>query len=108
MRENRNGLQDLQRAVLNTLNAILDETLHHAGVAARSVYEIVAAGNSTMQQILCGCDCGALGELPFVPVFDEGRRCPAAALGLRANPAAELYLFPRSAGSLAAIPWPAS
>ncbi|MBN1674648.1 MAG: DUF4445 domain-containing protein [Kiritimatiellae bacterium] len=98
IREQADGLAELQQAVIACVNEILAELAAEAGVDRRDVYEVVVAGNSTMQQILCGYDPSALGELPFVPVFDEGRRTSARSVGIEANAAAELYVFPQIGG----------
>jgi uncharacterized 2Fe-2S/4Fe-4S cluster protein (DUF4445 family) len=51
-----------------------------------------------MQQVFCGYDPSALGELPFVQVFDEAQVLPAHRLGLRTNPAADVFVFPQVGG----------
>ena len=63
MRENHGSLAEMQQAVLNAINGLIQNLCERANVAARHVYEVVIAGNSTMQQILCGLDPSALGEL---------------------------------------------
>ncbi len=98
VRENPADLLRLQEAILGTVNDILDALLSKGGIPAAAIYEIVFAGNSTMQQILAGLDPSALGEVPFVQVFDKATTLPANRLGLRANAAAEVYLFPQVGG----------
>ncbi len=98
IRETPGALTQLQEAVLGTVNDILDTLVSQAGVAAKHIYEVVVAGNSTMQQILAGYDPSALGEVPFVQVFDKATTLSANRLGLRVNAAAELYLFPQVGG----------
>ena len=98
IREIPGALTQLQEAVLGTVNDILDTLVSQAGVAAKHIYEVVVAGNSTMQQILAGYDPSALGEVPFVQVFDKATTLSANRLGLRVNAAAELYLFPQVGG----------
>jgi uncharacterized 2Fe-2S/4Fe-4S cluster protein (DUF4445 family) len=63
-----------------------------------NVYEIVMAGNTTMQQIACGIDPSALGELPFVPVFTDALELRAADLNLDINPNGRVYVFPQIGG----------
>jgi uncharacterized 2Fe-2S/4Fe-4S cluster protein (DUF4445 family) len=59
------------------------------------VYELTLADNSTMQQVFCGYDTSALGEVPFVQVFADAQYLPAARLGFTLHPAAEVYVFPQ-------------
>lgn len=92
------GLTQLQAAVIDGVNRIADELLRKAAVDRSRVYEIVFAGNTTMQEILCGIDPSALGELPFVPAFREALECHAADLHLHVNPQAKVYVFPQIGG----------
>jgi len=98
VRENPGSLARLQEAILATVNDILGALVSQADISPASIYEIVFAGNSTMQQILAGLDPSALGEVPFVQVFDKAMTLPASRLGLQANAGAEAYLFPQVGG----------
>jgi uncharacterized 2Fe-2S/4Fe-4S cluster protein (DUF4445 family) len=98
VREAPAALQDLQQAVIRTLQDIIDELVEHVGAGRDAVFEIALAGNSTMQQLLLGLDCSALGEVPFVQVFTDAITCPAVTVGLAANPGAEVYVFPQIGG----------
>jgi len=98
VRENDGALSDLQQMALKAINTLMRRLCEAANVHSRNVYEIVVAGNSTMQQLFCGLDPSALGEMPFVQVFDEALTVPAATLGLAANPGAEVFVFPQIGG----------
>lgn len=98
IRETPGALMALQAAVVESLNSIIEEVCHHAGIAAANIYELVLAGNSTMQQILLGLDPSALGEVPFVQVFDRAVTHSAVRLGLEANAGADVYVFPQVGG----------
>lgn len=97
-RNEKDGLQHMQAAVLDGVNRIIDELVRKSGVAREQVYELVFAGNTTMQQILCGIDSSALGELPFVPAFREALEFRASSLRLHAPPQAKVYVFPQIGG----------
>ncbi len=98
VRENHGMLAEMQQAVLKAVNVLIQELSEQGDVAARYIYEIVIAGNSTMQQIFCGLDSTALGEVPFAQVFDAPLNIPAATLGIVANPGAEIFVFPQIGG----------
>lgn len=98
IRKDPAALKLLQESVVATLNHILHDLVRRAGIRTSAIYEITLAGNSTMQQILCGYDPSALGEIPFVQVFDEAQTLPAPSVGLETNPCAELYVFPQIGG----------
>ena len=98
VRENPELLQELQREIVHSMNDIINTVADSADIARETIYEIVVVGNSTMQQLLCGYDPCALGEVPFVQVFDKQQILPAAEVGLSANPGAELCVFPQIGG----------
>lgn len=97
-RSEKGGLAQLQTAVLEGVNRIIDELERKARVSRLCVYEVVFAGNTTMQQILCGIDPSALGELPFAPAFRDAREFTVADLPLHVHPCAKVYVFPQLGG----------
>jgi uncharacterized 2Fe-2S/4Fe-4S cluster protein (DUF4445 family) len=98
IRDEAKALETLQTAIIGTLNTIIDALCEQANVPAETIYEVVVAGNSTMQQILLRLDPSALGEVPFVQVFDRAITTPASHLGLHTNPEADAYIFPQVGG----------
>jgi uncharacterized 2Fe-2S/4Fe-4S cluster protein (DUF4445 family) len=97
-RNDKAGLPQLQAAVMEGVNRIIAELERKGGIAPQNVYEVVFAGNTTMQQILFGIDPSALGELPFTPVFREALETRAADLHLHVHPQAKVYVFPQIGG----------
>ena len=97
-RTERTGLAQLQAAILEGVNKIIDELERKSQVNRLCVYEVVFAGNTTMQQILCGIDPAALGEMPFSPVFTEALEWRASDLHLHVHPCAKVYVFPQIGG----------
>lgn len=97
-RTGKNGLAELQTSVLEGVNRIIDELERTARISRQSVYEVVFAGNTTMQQILCGIDPSALGELPFAPAFRDPLEFSASEMSLHVHPCAKVYVFPQIGG----------
>lgn len=98
VRENHGALGEMQQASVKAINAVLHELIEQADINSRHIYEVVIAGNSSMQQLLCGLDPSALGELPFVQTFDGALTVQAEALGLAVNPKGEVFVFPQIGG----------
>ncbi len=98
IRENHGALADLQQTALKAINTLIQDLTVQARVPSRNIYEFVVAGNSTMQQTLCGLDPSALGEVPFVQVIDHPLSVPAARLGVMVDPGADLFVFPQIGG----------
>ncbi len=67
-RTDADGLRQLHAAITAAVDEMIGELCRAADVPREQVYEITVAGNTTMQQLFCGLDPGALGEVPFVPV----------------------------------------
>ena len=97
-RDEASGLGRLHGAILKAVNELAVEAARKGGVESAEVAMAVFAGNTTMQQILCGVDPRALGELPFVPAFREPVLAAAREFGLTAFPHAEVLVFPQIGG----------
>lgn len=97
-RDEAKGLGRLHAAILEAVNQLAGEAAAQAGVTGSEVALAVFAGNTTMQQILCGVDPRALGELPFVPAFREPVVAGAREFGLTVCPHAEVLVFPQIGG----------
>jgi uncharacterized 2Fe-2S/4Fe-4S cluster protein (DUF4445 family) len=95
VRERPGGLRELRAAALDTLNGILATLL--PGTSA-NVAAIALAGNTTMQQLCCGIDPSALGEIPFAPAFSAPLEGHAGDFGFNVNPAAHVFVFPQVGG----------
>jgi uncharacterized 2Fe-2S/4Fe-4S cluster protein (DUF4445 family) len=98
IREDSSMLEQQQASVITACNRIADQLAEKTGISRSSIYEIVVAGNTTMQQILCGFDPSALGVVPFVPVFDSCCRVHASHLGISVHPDADVFVFGQPGG----------
>ena len=90
----REELGEMRRAVCAVIAEMIRELCLDAGVSTDHVHALAAAGNTTMESLLCGVDPSPLGCVPFTPAFGNGPRLRARDLGLPAHPDAELRLFP--------------
>jgi len=97
-RTDASGLSQLHAAVIEGVNKIIDDLMHRTHILPNNIYEIVFAGNTTMQEILCGINPSALGEIPFMPAFREALEGEAAHLRLHIHPRAKFYVFPQIGG----------
>ncbi len=88
------SLQELQTLVIDEINSMIDDLVHEADTERRYVYDVIFAGNTTMQHMLCGLDTAQLGEIPFVPVHRRGLSLWADELNIPINPRGLVYVFP--------------
>ncbi len=98
IRQSPDNLTRQREAVRDAVNQLIRTTTSQAGVSPDRIYDAVIVGNSTMQQIFCGYDPSALGELPFVAAFERGHLVPASALGLDVHPHAAVFVYPQIGG----------
>ena len=91
---NDDGLSQLNEVILRTLNGLIAQLLHEGGVAPHEVYEVVTAGNATMQHLFLGADPEAIGLEPFIPVVEEMVQASAQEVGLEILPQAQVHCLP--------------
>ena len=93
-RKDPQGLNELHESVAAAVDEMIGELAISAHIERRRIYEIVLAGNTTMQQLFCRIDPSSLGEIPFVPTAGHRLYEPAAKLGLHIHPRGRLYVMP--------------
>ena len=88
------AIQELQEAVVTTMNTILDELYRESGVLPAQTYEAVVVGNVTMLHLLLGIDPTPLSMSPFTPAFMDQLSVEARELGLRIHPHGYVQTLP--------------
>ncbi len=93
--ENKNGLKELQKVVIDGINSSLKELEKKLGANRLSItdkiYDVVVVGNSTMRDIFFGKNVHNLGVIPFEPLNKNSITIKACELGLDVNPEAFVY-----------------
>ncbi len=92
--QKKGGLEKLQERIVSTINGIIEEVIEESGVDRENVTHLVAAGNTTMTQILLGLDPKYIREAPYIPVANFIPPVRASSLGLNIENNAYLYTFP--------------
>ena len=93
-RQRPDGLQQLNETITAAVDEMIGQLCHQAGIPRGRIYEVAFAGNTTMQQLLCGVDTSALGEVPFAPATGRALIAPAVELGLHIHPRGSAYVMP--------------
>ena len=96
------GLQTLQEALLEALNELCLTTTGDVGLSPADVAEVTLVGNTVMHHLVLGFDPQHLGGTPFRANTSDALNIKARDLGLRINPAANVYLLPIKAGYVGA------
>lgn len=92
--QKKGGLDKLQERVVHTMNSIIDDLIKKSGIDRENVTHLVAAGNTTMTQILLGLDPKYIREAPYIPVANFIPPVRASSLGINIENNAYLYTFP--------------
>jgi uncharacterized 2Fe-2S/4Fe-4S cluster protein (DUF4445 family) len=99
---NRDGLDKMHAAIIDTLNKLAASAAKTAGLTARNIHEAVMVGNTTMIHILLGINPIELGGAPFALANRDAMDVKARDLRLKLHPAANLHLLPAEAGHVGA------
>ncbi len=92
-RSRKDGLKILQKAVVDSINKLIDRLLSDYASPAR-IYDVVAAGNTLMTHFFLGMDVEYLFASPDVRVEKKGYVAKASELGLRVNKNATVFCLP--------------
>ena len=92
--KNENGLEELQRLVLETFNRLLQEAAEERGISTDQIYKAVVAGNSTMLHLFAGIPPETIRMMPFITVVNQLPPFEAHQVGLHINPAATVDCLP--------------
>ena len=96
------GLEKLHKAIISTLNKLLNIAAHESGINTHEILEMVLVGNSTMHHLLLNLHPRDLGLAPFVPAIHKSVDIKARELGLHINPAGNIHVLPTIASFVGA------
>jgi uncharacterized 2Fe-2S/4Fe-4S cluster protein (DUF4445 family) len=115
--EHADGLEKLHKAIIATLNKLLQQAVKSAGfdtgeantrptqpagITMDDILEMVLVGNSTMHHILLNLPPKDLGLAPFVPAIHESVDIKARELGLHINSSGNIHVLPTIASFVGA------
>jgi len=86
--------QEMQIAVLETLNQLILGLSDESGVDERQIYQAIVVGNPTMLHLLLGIDAHPIAVAPFVTTFSSEQDLEAAELKLAIHPGARVQTLP--------------
>jgi uncharacterized 2Fe-2S/4Fe-4S cluster protein (DUF4445 family) len=87
-------LEQLRSAIVETINALLDQVFEEAGVPRERAYELVVVGNAAMLHLFVGVHPDSIAVSPFTATFLEPLDLRAADLGIAIHPQGRVQLFP--------------
>ena len=97
--EQPEGLAEMQRLVVRTIDAIVKKLLAESGVAPDRIYVVTLVGNTVMSHLLLGVSPLGIATSPFIPAFSRGITGTIDDLGLKNLPSSSRFiLLPNIAG----------
>jgi len=87
-------LAEMQKAVINTLNELLEEMAKEAQIDVERIYDVVCSGNSVMTGLLLGNSCAYAAKAPYTPPFTSPVKVKCRDLGLKASATGYLRTLP--------------
>ena len=91
-------LAELQKTIIECLNALTRKLCDSAGVDPGSIYEATVVGNTTMNHIFLKLPVEQLGRAPYSAFSLDAADIPAERFALDINPAANIHTVENIAG----------
>jgi len=89
-----NGLDELQKSVVRTVNQLLEKMFQKHPVSPDEITMLVVAANTTMTHMFLGIDPRYIRLEPYIPVANNYPGVRAKELGLAVNPDAIVFSLP--------------
>lgn len=102
MQKGEEGLNQLQREVVQAVNLLLERNCEKAGVKMQEVYEYSLVGNTCMQLLFLGIWPEYLALSPYTPVVRRSVDVQASKLGLKGCKQANAHFLPIIGGFVGA------
>ena len=96
--ENEGGLEKLHTAIITCLNELIEQICLKSSIEYKNIYEIVFAGNTTMNHLLLKYPVRQLGQSPYEAYSLEACDRTPTDMGLGINPAGNIHVLANIAG----------
>ncbi|MCF8069256.1 MAG: ASKHA domain-containing protein [Desulfobacterales bacterium] len=92
--EKGNGLDHLNKLVINGLNRMIRRVCREAGVAPEDIYIASLAGNTAMTHFFLGLDPRWIIREPYIPVINRPGVIKTSDLDIQLNSSTRMIVFP--------------
>jgi uncharacterized 2Fe-2S/4Fe-4S cluster protein (DUF4445 family) len=100
--EKSSGRNTMQKVLIDAFNEIVSEMCIRQSISSEQIIEGVFVGNTAMHHLFAGLPVEQLGLSPYVPAVSQSIDIPAALLGLKMAPEAQIHMLPNIAGYVGA------
>ncbi|MFA5147021.1 MAG: ASKHA domain-containing protein [Candidatus Omnitrophota bacterium] len=88
------GLEELNEAVLDNINEIVEELAEACSIRLTDIYAAVFAGNTTMMHLLFKVDPANIRKEPYVPTMTSFPVMSSSEAGVEINPKGNIFSLP--------------
>lgn len=103
---NPDGLERMQRAIIEGLNEIIERVSSDLRVNGRdggdAIVDMTLVFNTAMHHIFLGFNPEYIGRSPFIPAIQHSLNIKARDIGIKINPASYIHVLPIEAGFVGA------
>ncbi|MFQ5910345.1 MAG: ASKHA domain-containing protein, partial [Thermoplasmata archaeon] len=92
--EEKDGLGDLRRLIVETINLLLEEMMERAKVHRNEICYAAMAGNTVMTHLLLGLNPAHIRREPYIPTANFFPLIKARETGININPEGYVYILP--------------
>lgn len=103
---NPDGLERMQRAIIEGLNEIIERVSSDLRVNGRdggdAIVDMTLVFNTAMHHIFLGFNPEYIGRSPFIPAIQHSLNIKARDIGIKINPSSYIHILPIEAGFVGA------
>ena len=92
--EEKDGLAEIQKVVIETINDLLDEIYEEQGITAEDVSAMMVAANTTMIHLFLGIEPKFIRREPYIPGAQDVPVLKAKELGVKIHDNGAIICFP--------------
>ena len=92
--EEKDGLAEIQKVVIETINDLLDEIYEEQGITAEDVSAMMVAANTTMIHLFLGIEPKFIRREPYIPGAQDVPVLKAKELGIKIHDNGAIICFP--------------
>ena len=96
------GTQLLQKKIIAGINRLIEQLTTAKQLDSQDIYEVVVAGNTTMQHLLLGVSPSSLAHAPYRPVFTQQVEVSPATLNFTMSKQGVVTVLPSAASFVGA------
>lgn len=100
--QQKDGLKQLHRTLIEAVNKLLDEVLQKTGLTKENVYALTIVGNTCMHHLFLGVSPQNIAVSPYVPAISAPLVLNASDINININPMGKVFVLPNIAGFVGA------